>query len=499
MTIPITTTGIPSLVSVNGDFLGGSRLAEKTNGRAVIEVLNHMNVDLVTVGNHEFDYGAEELMDRIDESKFLWLGANITDLRTGAIMKGVQAHKLIDVDGVQVGVFGLCTRSTPTQSYPGEHISFGDPIASAKLCVAALHAQGAQVIVAVTHLSLKEDQRLLEQVPAIDVLLGGHDHDPVSMMQQDSLLFKCGQNAYWVGVVDVFLSSATNSDDDSESDSKATSTTPGSPPQPPKNSDDMERVKPFLSWSMISTKGVTEDPYCIDIVKAHHMRVEKQEQAKLASLGVNLDHTLGVLDCEFSTKTASLRTRPSAAGEFFANCMHRYYSNLHGAVVDLATLNGGFIRGDKMYDAATPLTIRTVKEEIPFPRITARIAILGKNLLKGVEQQLRFLPAPSGSFPNFSDAVQMVFDPKRPPLERVVSFSINGEPLEMDRAYTMVMTEFLAAGGDGCDGYLNHEKLEEVKGRLVSDIVIELLSHEAKENPTKKLSPMLSGRVVAVE
>jgi 2',3'-cyclic-nucleotide 2'-phosphodiesterase (5'-nucleotidase family) len=491
-------TGIPSLVSVNGDFLGGSRLAEKTNGRAVIEVLNHMNVDLVTVGNHEFDYGAEELMDRISESSFLWLGANITDTRTSVLMKGVQAHKVIEVGGVKVGVFGLCTRSTPTQSYPGDFIKFGDPIAAAKASVADLHAQGADVIVAVTHLSLKEDQRLLEQVPAIDVLLGGHDHDPVSMMQHDSLLFKCGQNAYWVGVVDVFLQPSNDS----------AATHPPPPPPPSTSSSpassvppEADRAKPFLSWSMISTRGVEPDTYCTDIVKAHHMRVEKQEQAKLASQGVDLDSVLGVLGCDFSTKTASLRTRPSAAGDFFANCMHRYYSDLHGVPVDLATLNGGFIRGDKTYEENTPLTIRTVKDELPFPRITARIAIRGEHLRKGVEQQLRFLPAPSGSFPNFSESVKMEFDPKRPPLARIVSFSVNDEPLQDDKVYVMVMTEFLAGGGDGCDAYLNHDRLEEVQGRLVSDLVIAVLGKDAKENGTdvKTLMPLLSGRVAALE
>lgn len=70
---------------VNGDFLGGSNLAETFEGRNIVELLNEMSVDAVVIGNHEFDFGADGLQKRINESKFPYLGANIKDTATNTL------------------------------------------------------------------------------------------------------------------------------------------------------------------------------------------------------------------------------------------------------------------------------------------------------------------------------------------------------------------------------------------------------------------------------
>lgn len=80
--------------------------------------------------------------------------------------------------GVRVGLFGVCTAATPSLSYPGPNVRFLDVVSTAQACVRKLRAQGANVIVALTHVSVMQDREIAKNVPGISILLGGHDHTP---------------------------------------------------------------------------------------------------------------------------------------------------------------------------------------------------------------------------------------------------------------------------------------------------------------------------------
>ena len=139
-----------------------------------------MEVDLVCLGNHEFDFGEEVLEERIKESKFKWLNSNC--FYRQQLFKGTYYTHKIDLKTSNpnkfftVGFFGLCTADTKDMSFTSDETEFRPVVESAKLAIEKLRESDPQpdLIVAVTHLMLSEDRKLAKEVPQINVILGGH-------------------------------------------------------------------------------------------------------------------------------------------------------------------------------------------------------------------------------------------------------------------------------------------------------------------------------------
>ncbi|MGB0126131.1 MAG: metallophosphoesterase, partial [Rhodocyclaceae bacterium] len=162
-----------TVVTLGGDTLSPSVASNTFRGAQMIAVWNALKLDVAVLGNHEFDFGPEVLRERIGESHFPWLGANVS-VAGGRAFDGVKPSVLRNLGGIKIGFVGVITADTATSSKPGAAVRFGDPIAAARREAARLRAQGAQAVVALTHLDLATDQRLAATGVA-DVILGGHE------------------------------------------------------------------------------------------------------------------------------------------------------------------------------------------------------------------------------------------------------------------------------------------------------------------------------------
>ena len=181
------------LVVACGDILGGSSLLNHTKGILAIDCLNLLPFDAVVLGNHEFDYGIEALTTAVKKSNSTWFGANVT--KGGDRLPQIKESQVVELgDGVRLGLFGVCTPATPHLSNPGPLVEFEDPVSAAKRILPQMNAH---VNVALTHLAMHQDQELAEACPQLDLILGGHDHDPYSFRRHRTLIFKTGMNAYW--------------------------------------------------------------------------------------------------------------------------------------------------------------------------------------------------------------------------------------------------------------------------------------------------------------
>ena len=150
---------------------GDKRLA----GRQVVAVLNEFRLDLATFGNHEFDLKAAEFFDRMRECRFGWVSSNVSD-QTGNPFVGVPRHKVLRFVNergttVRIGVISVTSDSKKT-----DYVSCGNPIAAARVAVAALSGR-CEILIALTHLKVDEDKALAAAVPEIDLILGGHEHE----------------------------------------------------------------------------------------------------------------------------------------------------------------------------------------------------------------------------------------------------------------------------------------------------------------------------------
>src|SRR5258706_13746479 len=168
-----------TLFALAGDTLSPTLLSTLRQGAQMIEGWNAVGLDLATFGNHEFDFGAAVLAERMRESRFPWLSANVLDRASGLPFGGARAGRAWDFDGVRVGVVGLTTPEAVRTSNPGPGLRFDDPLAAGRAALAALGPLTLKV--AVTHLPLREDRELAAPLPPAP--LPGGAHPPPTLPQ----------------------------------------------------------------------------------------------------------------------------------------------------------------------------------------------------------------------------------------------------------------------------------------------------------------------------
>jgi 5'-nucleotidase / UDP-sugar diphosphatase len=167
-----------------GDFLSPSVLGtalyngQPIAGAQMVSMLNAVGVDYATFGNHEFDVTEQQLQARIRESRFLWFSGNVRN-GTGEPFPGVRQNVVLTVEGehgghVRIGLIGLTLDETKKP-----WVQYKDVLQAARDQVTNLRSQGVDVVIAVTHETFVEDKALAEQVPGIDMIIGGHEHENI--------------------------------------------------------------------------------------------------------------------------------------------------------------------------------------------------------------------------------------------------------------------------------------------------------------------------------
>jgi len=311
-----------SLTTFGGDLLSPSIMSGLHRGAQMIELMNAVGTDIAVLGNHEFDFGPDVLRQRMGESRFPWLATNVK--RNGAVLEGATDTVIRELGGVKVGFFGLVTPETTRMSSPGPTVAFGPYREAAVAAVRVLRDFGAEIVVALTHLNFAEDREVARTVPGIALILGGHDHDAMTMLEGNTLILKSGADARYLGVVDLTV---------------VRRTPPSGPPT----------VDVTHAWRMIPVRGIAPDPEIASLVKRHTDRLD------------------GELSVEIGTATRPLDSRQLAVREGEAAIGNLFADAIRGAVgAEAALLNGGGIRGNRTYEAGTRLTRRDILTELPF-------------------------------------------------------------------------------------------------------------------------------------
>lgn len=165
-----------------GDFSQGSLYYNAFRGEAEIEIMNAMGYDAAALGNHEFDFGLENLARLAQIAKFPLLCTNY-DFNNTPCKELIKASTIIERNGVKIGVFGLSPNPAGLISkdyYAG--IIYISPEKAAQSEADKLRAEGCHVVVCLSHLGYKmpneewDDERLAAATSGIDIILGGHSH-----------------------------------------------------------------------------------------------------------------------------------------------------------------------------------------------------------------------------------------------------------------------------------------------------------------------------------
>ncbi len=391
-----------TLFLLSGDTISPSVESITYKGAQMIDAWNTAQLDYSTFGNHEFDFGPDVLRQRMQESKFKWVGANVIDKKTGQPFGNAQAYAVREFDGVKVAIFGLTLEETKVTSRPGPDVEFLNPCETARKTVAEIHARGIKTVIALTHLSMSEDKQVA-RCAGVDVIIGGHEHSLLESSSGGAPIFKMTADARELGQIDLNISKSTGAVES-------------------------------IDWKIIPvTDQIKDDPQFAAITR------------KYGTLIKELSQVVGRSNVPLEARSAVGRTQETNVGDFIADA----FRTATGA--DVALMNGGSIRADEIIKAGA-LTRRDVLSILPFKNKVVKVEVSGATLRGVLEHGVARSAedAEPGRFPQVS-GLRFSFDARRPAGSRIVDLTVNGKPLDEKKTYTLAASDYVAI--DGGDGY----------------------------------------------
>ena len=411
-----------------GDFSQGTTYVSSTKGADAVTMMNAAGYDVVTLGNHEFDYGYAQLKENMSKAKFKVVCADVFNEDGTTIFDA--SYTYTTKSGVKVGFFGMETPETQTKANPalikGLTFATGDAFTKAAADqVAAL--KDADVVICLAHLGVDGESKpyrsadLYAAVKGIDFIVDGHSHTVMTKGEKGEPIQSTGTAFANIGVIVI---------------------------------DDAS--KKIESNSLYEIKEDTaKDATVAAAAKTIVDRVDKEYGVVFAKSEVTLNG---------AKAPNGNRDSETNNGDLITDAMlWKVMQNKEGLTVDadhvVAITNGGGIRAAIKPGDVTKKDINTV---LPFGNTVAVIYVTGAELLEALEASTYSLPV--GGFPqvagiNFTLSTAVAYDanaetypastyygPKS--INRVVINSINGKEFKADDTYAVVTNNFVAGGGD---------------------------------------------------
>jgi 2',3'-cyclic-nucleotide 2'-phosphodiesterase (5'-nucleotidase family) len=433
--------GRTPLLMLAGDFLAGSVASTVFKGEQMIDALNAAGVDVATLGNHEFDFGVDTLLTRMAEAKFQWVVSNVVDRQTGRPVGGAAPYLIRTAGPLKVGILGLCIRSEGILPATLERLDIVNPVDAVARYLPELKREGANAVVVLTHLRFQEDRELADRFPDIDVIVGGHEHYPITAMWGRTFVSKAGMDGRFVARIDL--------------DKRGT--------------NPVDRYFELIPV----TSAIKDDADTLGVVNAWETK-----------LGTAMNNVIGTVSVPLDARDRVLRLGENALGDLIADTMRGH----SGA--DVAIVNSGGIRGNRIYPAG-PITQRTLIELHPFSNVICEVAVTGRVLLQALENGASLLPdyANAGRFPQISGFTMKV-NLSSPSGSRIHDVRVNGAPLDLDRTYTLALPDFVLEGGDGFTMFAGSRVLiDKENGTPIRDALESAITG-------KDIAPQVDGRIV---
>lgn len=436
-----------------GDNYQGTVISNLTQGQAVNDWLNSVGLRVSAIGNHEFDWGIPVLQDRIADARFTYLAANIFDETTGQRPAWAKPTDMIDVDGLKIGIIGFATPLTKSIVLPQNiaGLEFRDPAPIIDELAPQLRAQGADLVIVVSHLSSDQEgtwtdgdtheitneiadviQRI--NVP-IDAAITGHTHDDVAGFVQGKFgpvpVIQGSYYGHAYARIDLYFD-----------------TTAG-------------KVVRAVPKVMHPSLTIAPNPDVEDLVAKWEAVVGPKKDQVIATLANDLtrdptpagEEALGDLITD-----AQLKAVPGA---------------------QIALTNGGGIRADL---AAGPVKWGDAYSVQPFGNTLVKVRMTGAELVKTLEEGvnnfvLRELNQTGGHGPLQVSGLTFTWDWTKPMYQRVSDVKLaDGTPIDPTATYTVVVNNFMAGGGDDfvtLKGIPDDRKVD--TGIVDSDVFIDYL------------------------
>jgi 5'-nucleotidase len=436
-----------TLFTLGGDTVSPSVETRTYKGAQMIDAWNAVGLDYSVLGNHEFDIKTAEILARIKESKFQWLGANVINIKDKTIFAGLPPYVIREIGGVKIGIIGLVLPQTKETSSMDDSLTVTDYCAAAKKYVPEMRKKGANAVVGLTHLFMYQDKELTGCAD-FDLILGGHEHTLLQSSANGTPIFKMTADSRELGRFNL-------------------------------NFDPKTKKVMSLDWEII--------PVTDEIADAPEFAVVFDKYKDLLQ---KLAEPVGRTAVMIDALSLSNRTMETNIGNFIADS-YRKSTN-----ADIGFVNGGSIRADLTYNPGV-LTKRDVLSILPFNNPVVKIEITGKTLREVLEHGVARSAEDNepGRFPQVS-GVSFKFDTSKPAGSRVSDITVGGKPLDEKKTYTLATSDFLVTrGGDGYTMFADGKVLTKAEDAEKDSDLFEKMIREA---PDKTIAPKVEGRIIKI-
>lgn len=435
----------------SGDIFQGTPVGMHTQGKSVINWMNEVGYTAAALGNHDFDLGWTNTREIVDYAKFPILCANLYDSKTNQRVDWVQDVVMVDVSGIKVGIIGMVTEETAKISFAKniEGLNFRPVHEMLPSHVEKVRGMGADLVLFPVHSGLPykpdlqqryremveaeksgekpeeyEAMQLAHYIPGVDIIFAGHSHQGYDNPWEDpvthTLVVEPYPNGSSVGHITVMYSRS---------------------------------AKMMVGYDTHHDRGALvtlyEDEFWPD------QGIAETIGAQVAEAEQGMDEVIGETRVNLQRGDAE----KGNLGALVADAIREFTG------ADVAIQNTGGVRADI---APGQITKRDALQVLPFGNTMVVATVKGEFLKRLFEQKV-------GTYgPSlFVSGVNIEYDPTRPEGERIITFLVGDQPLDMAKDYTIAMTNFLSEGNSGMtlmrevpsdsfrfNGYTDREALE---------------------------------------
>jgi len=382
-----------ALFFIAGDVFQGSVIDVLTKGEAVVEVLNELNLDVMALGNHEFDFGVDRYKEMLAKMDYPVIAANAYEKRPHKLLAKT-SHLIMEKNGVKILVIGLLTDLLNSSESLSKEMYVSDPYEETVKITNKY--KDVDLTILLTHIGFSEDKELaarLSEKDGVDLIIGGHSH---TVLKQASVvnnipIFHAGANTDYLG--NIMLKVDT----------------------------DANKLVSYQSSLVPVLVGKYEPtPTVVALVGKYNKMASEKMDIVISGLNQPLLHPS--------------RTEETELGNFACDALLDYFKT------DLAFQNSGGLRKP----IPTEVKLRHVLETFPFGNTFVKFTLTGKQLKLLLENNAK---STNDDWYQMPKTLKYQLDSSKPDGQRVVSIKFKCIDITDDQVFTAVTNNYVWGKG----------------------------------------------------
>lgn len=432
---------------IAGDMVQGSLIDSEYKGVSTIEIMNFLSPDVVTLGNHELDYGLPHLLFLEKMANFPIVNANLYIKQYGKRL--MTPYKILEVGGFNILFIGIVTEkvmdSLALDKLIGTFVSIQDAAEEIGKICNVYKSEDIDLTIALTHIGFESDIELAELLApdwGVDLIIGGHSHTVLDQPKKvnDILIAQAGVGTDQIGRFDIVVDEATNA---------------------------ISKWK----WQLIpiDNKLAEVDEYLEEFINNYKNQVDEKYNAIVTRFSEKLTHPD--------------REEETTLGNMVADALADV------SQTEIILIGSGSIRSQEL---GPVVTLGSLKSCYPFDDSLTRYCITGRQVKKIFAHIMRIENRNGeGECFQVNRRVRAVYSDSE---EKLVSLSIDGFPVYDDRPYTITLQGYHIANSEANLNISNEELKASGNQKVITTSIYQVLEEWFRDH--QNISRKIEGRII---